>query len=339
MLFVVFCHVYDVVYSGVGSPPWARSLISSAVRFAVPLYFIIAGYFAGRRSFPGGRASSPAGAFRHRIAPIAVNFLAWNVIYIILMKILAGAPLWTLNSLWSLTTGCVHLYFIFVLIQFFIIHTLIRPFLQGRWGAIITICAALMTIGFYVVSDILLWTTGPDGHFFEWHWGKSFAAWSLFYFWGAWLSRAQALIERMSRNLAPLAAATAISLAAYVIETRLELVTFGNTSRDYFLTAGIPFQFLCANLVIAWARRLDASGSQKRLMGLLARSGFDTYGIYLCHYAFLLILWSALKSHLTPFYPSAATLLIGTAVWAASQGLVRVMQRPGLRYFNRLFFR
>lgn len=339
MFVVVFCHVYEVVYSGVGSSPWLRSVISSAVRFAVPMYLVIAGYLAGRGRFADRQAPSPAGAFRQRITPIAVNFLAWNVIYIILMRILAGAPLWTLNSLWSLTTGCVHLYFIFVLMQLFMIHALIRPLLQGWRGAIITICAALMTIGFYVVSDALLWTTGPDDHFFEWHWGKSFAAWSLFYFWGAWLSRAEPLIERMSRNLVPLAMATAVSLAAYVIETYLELVAFGDTSRGYFLATGIPFQFLCANLVIASARRLDTSGIQKRAMDLLARSGFDTYGIFLCHYAFLLLLWSALKSRLTALSPSAATLLIGIAVWAASQGLVRVMQKPGLRRINRVFFR
>ena len=337
MFFIVLCHSSDMV--SFREDPWWAAAVSSAVRFAVPLFFIISGYLAGG-GLPSGKGKAAfAGTLRHRIAPIIVNFLAWNIIYMFLVKIFFGAPLWSFNSLWSIATGYVHLYFIFVLMQLLLLHRLVSRFLKGSAGNAIITFAAILSIAFYVISDTLLWTRGADGYFFEWHWGKLFAAWSLFYFWGVWLGRRTTLIERMSRAVIPLAAATAVFFVPYAVETHVQLQSYGYSPRGYFLAGGLAFQFLCANLVLASAYRLIALKRTNRLTDAMVGSGADTYGIYLCHYAFVMAM-GYLQTYLPiPLPPVLAIPLIAVIAWTASQGLVRVLGLPRFGAVNRVLFR
>lgn len=337
MFFVVLCHSSDMV--SFREDPWRAAAVSSAVRFAVPLFFIISGYLAGG-GLPSGKGKAAfAGTLRHRIAPIIVNFLAWNIIYMFLVKIFFGAPLWSFNSLWNIATGYVHLYFIFVLLQLLLLHGLVSRFLEGRTGNAVIALAAILSIVFYVVSDTLLWTRGADGYFFEWHWGKLFAAWSLFYFWGVWLGHRTILIERMSRAVIPLAAATVISFIPYAVEIHVQLQLYGYSPRGYFLAGGLAFQFLCANLVLASAYRLIALKRTNRLTDAMVGSGADTYGIYLCHYAFVTAT-GHLQAYLpVPLPPALAILLIAVIAWTASQGFVRVLGLPRFRAVNPVLFR
>lgn len=339
MFLIVVCHAHDMVAFRGTSGAWWPSTLSSFVRFAVPLFFMISGYVMNKGLGSADGAIRYSTVVRRRVAPIIVNFFTWNIIYMILMNVFFGMPIVSSNTFWFLTTGYVHLYFIFVLMQLFLLYPLVHPFLNKRGAGIIFVAAALISLVFYAVSDILLWTRGADGHFFEWHWGKLFAAWCVFFFWGVWLALRPGLMTRMSRRILPLAALAAISFIPYWMETYQETRTFGYSSREYFLASGIAFQFLCANLALACACRLDSLNIRSRLMDMLAASGVDTYGIYLSHYALLLVLAFVLKRSGLVLDPLLAVFALAVIAWGASQCLVKALRRaPRFTAINVLLF-
>lgn len=338
MFLIVVCHAHDMVPFRGTRGAWWPAALSSVVRFAVPLFFIISGYFMGKTFGSPDGAIRYSTVFRRRIVPIIVNFFTWNIIYMVLMNVFVGMPILSFNTLWLLTTGYVHLYFIFVLMQLFLLYPLVHPFLDKR-GAGIMFIVALISLVFYAVSDLLLWTRGADSHFFEWHWGKLFAAWCLFFFWGAWLAFRPGLMTRLSKRILPLAALTATSFIPYWMETYRETRNFGYNPRDYFLVSGIAFQFLCANLVLLCSYRLDNLNIKSRLMDMLAASGIDTYGIYLSHYAFLLVFTFVLRRSGLALEPVFAIFALTVISWGISLGLVRTLRHtPRLAAINLLLF-
>ncbi|MBU1740836.1 MAG: acyltransferase, partial [Proteobacteria bacterium] len=179
MAAVVLGHVNNFWYFSAGIEAWWSVVISVAIRCVVPAFFMISGFLLGRGLGSPGRTGGGFGWWRRKLDVLVVPFLAWNVIYMVWFGVFQGRPVWSGLTLWNLATGYDHLYFVFVLLQFFGLWALVRDHLNERRLRMLLIWSAILSGLFYLVSDALLWLTGPDGHFFEWTFGKVFVGWGL----------------------------------------------------------------------------------------------------------------------------------------------------------------
>ena len=335
---VVFFHTTELSYPPSGSEGWWTIAVSAVARFIVPAFFIISGFLL-RPSHASTRVSFEAASFWKRKIPlIVVPFLFWNVIYMLMYFLLDKEKILSWNTLWLLLTGYMQLYFVFVLIQLYILYTLLQPHLTRRNLNRVLALSAVGSFLFYLSSELILRLHGADELFFEWHYGKLFIAWGLFFFWGVWLCDHFDFFERMSAKLPTLGLLTLLTFSLYFGELFREAHVYGYDSRQYFLLAGLLFQFAAANLVLVLLYRLDLRGKHGRLYAYLVKAGKDTYGIYLAHLLFIscfLALWEAVN---LPQIWWLKVLVVGPATWFVSRSLVRLCRYPGLAIPNRLIF-
>jgi surface polysaccharide O-acyltransferase-like enzyme len=338
MAVVVLAHVNDLSYFRLGCKAWWSVGISVLVCFTVPMFFMISGYLLGRSENPTSHSLPISLFLKRKFETLIIPFLAWNVIYMVLFTLVFHWPLLSGKTIWYLATGYMHLYFVFVLIQFFFLFYLIKPYLHGQGLMRSLIGAVIFTALFYIASDLLLWTQGADNHFFEWHYGKAFLGWSLFFFWGVWLGRSPQFLAAMSKRLLPLGLAAAAAFLAFYWETHTELDLFGYNARQYFLITGVLYQFIGASFILALLYRLDQPDRRSFSLNLLAHSGVDTYGIYLSHLAILIGLLKAWEALDLPVMALIKIPVLLVATWFLSQFLVRVSQWSGFVYLSKILF-
>ncbi len=338
MMLVALAHINDISYFRPGSKAWWSIGISVLVCCTVPMFFMISGYLLSRKEKSTANLPSKSIFFKRKLDTIIIPFFAWNVIYMLLFKAIFSWPILSGETIWFLTTGYIHLYFVFVLIQFYFIYYFTRPCLHER-GLNITLTVAItLTFLFYITSDLLLWIRGPDHHFFEWHYGKAFIPWCLFFFWGVWTGRFPQVIAALSRHLLLLGSGTIVTFAAFYWETHLEVTLWGYNVRQYFLITGVLFQFISANFILALFYRLDQLYKKSFLLNFLSRSGIDTFGIYLSHLAFVYILlkcWNALN--LSPV-PLIKIPCLFAMTWFSSQMLVKLLRLKVFTNLNKILF-
>lgn len=333
---VVLSHVNDLTYLREGHKAWWSIALSVLVCFAVPCFFMISGYLLTSRS-PGERPPiSVSDFFKRKFAVLIIPFLIWNVIYLIVFHIAYGWSIVSAKTIWYLLTGYMHLYYVFVLIQFFVIYQWISPVLTEKGWLVITIAAAFLSLSFYIASEFLLLEKGGDLHFFEWYYGKAFVGWSLFFFWGCWLGRNPGMLSRLSGRIWGLGFLTLLSLVAYYAETYREISVFGYNARQYFLLSGLFFQWAAANFILAGLFRLDQSNRPKPILNRLASWGQDTFGIYLSHLVFLIglvQLWRFFNLEAPPYF--LLPLLFGLT-WVLSWTLLQVSRIQGNSTLHKL---
>jgi surface polysaccharide O-acyltransferase-like enzyme len=338
MAMIVFAHVIDLAYTQKGGEPNLGTSLTVVFYFTVPLFFMVSGLLL-RRSYESKAKPVPySELLRKKFDTLILPFLVWNAIYMILFRISAGMPILSWSTLWFMSTGYMHLYFVFVLLQFFLLYPLLHPYLKGRGLSLALVLAALSSLAFYAGSEYLLWTRGADSHFFEWCWGKCSAAWALFFFWGVWLGQKPQLIERLSRHAGKLGLVSLALLIVYVWEMNLEYEIFVEESRKYFLLSGLVFQFACANFTMGAMHRLDKSSVKNAVIDYAVSTGKDTFGIYLSHIAVLtglVIGWEALG---LPGVLWPKLLVMPALAWIICDGLVRLCRLRGLGIFNRFLF-
>lgn len=182
MLGVVFFHTTELSYPSSGAEgPWMIA-VSTIARFIVPAFFIISGLLLRRSYVSTGRDFEFKLFWKGKLKRIVVPFLVWNVIYMLMYRFLDGQQILSWNTLWQLITGYMHLYFVFVLLQFFFIYSLIQKYLSRKNLNYMLVASAAGSFLFYLSSELLLRINGPDKVFFEWHYGKIYIAWGLFFF-------------------------------------------------------------------------------------------------------------------------------------------------------------
>lgn len=334
MALVIIVHSTGAVLQGNFKPGWPM-LLSTSGRLAVPAFFMISGFLLGRRPTGPAPATFWAPLLKSRFKSLILPFLVWNLVYMFVFRLDLGWPILSGATLWFLTTGYVQLWFVFVLLQFLFLYPLLEPYLQGRGLPRVLWAATGLSLLFYTLADALAWLGVADqGHYFEWHYGKAFAGWSLFFFWGVWLGRNPTRLPAGLRHRLGLGILTLASLWFYYWETDQELTLLGFVSRQYFLISGLVFQFLGANLFLALLLGWDQSNRARGVLVFLARWGRDTYGVYLGHFAILLglgAIWQNLG-------PNLEILVLATSTALLSLGLVHLLRRPGLSIGNSLLF-
>ncbi len=338
MALVVLAHINDTSYFSLGSKEWWSIGISVLVCCAVPMFFMVSGYLLGRKETPTINPPSKSIFFKRKFETIIIPFFAWNIIYMFLFKAIFNWPILSGKTIWFLTTGYMHLYFVFVLIQFYFIYYLIKPYLNERGLNVTLTGAILLTLLFYITSELLLWIQGPDHHFFEWHYGKVFIHWGIFYFWGAWIRRFTQVIVAFSRHLLLLGLGTIVAFTAFYWETHLEVTLWGYNVRQYFLITGILYQFISANFILALFYRLDQLYKKSFLLNFLSRSGIDTFGIYLSHLAIIYVLltyWNVLNFSPMPLIKIPCLFAM---TWFFSQMLVKLLRLKDFIHINKILF-
>jgi peptidoglycan/LPS O-acetylase OafA/YrhL len=288
---------------------WLYTIISPLARFVVPLFFVISGLVLGLHHRDRDYELDATRFWRRRLRTLVVPFFAWNIVYMFVFGIAWGNLALDRETLFNVTTGYMHLYYIFVLLQFLLLYTLLAKHISRKALLICLLLSALSSTAFYTISGGLLWTQGADQHAFEWHWGKLCLAWAVFFFWGLWLGYSPSALERLKKVQWWLLLLTAVAYVPYLIMERVQFDQFGGYARDYFLLSGLPFQFLAATWLLTFLYGLEDRIRQSRTMSRIAGYGQDVFGIYVAHVAVLVILVS-LWDKLLPDAPAGLEFLI-----------------------------
>lgn len=310
MLVVVAWHaVLGMAFEDGVYGKWAE-IPAALMPMAVPLFFIVAGYLAQLSSFTA--KSSWQEYLRHKAITVALPFFAWNALYILFYKNLYGWDIFTWKSLWYLITGYFHLWFIFVLLQLFCVHKLVIHKLQGKGARNALMLAALVSVGWYTLSTVLLSVNGSDGHFFEWYLGKMFFGWSIFYFAGVYLATAPNVFEWLERHVPALALALGIAFVLNWMAISAEVATYGDLIRHYFLIQGLPYQILAPIFVLVSLKLVKNTNSP--VFALLEKQGRNTLGIYLMHFGLVMLSVQYWLSHIVTMKP-LGVIVITCIVW------------------------
>ena len=281
---VVVAHATDLAASR-SRPTSLTVFLSTAIRFIVPAFFMISGFLIGAHHRDPAYRLDARAFWRTRALSLVLPFVVWNVIYFFMFTVAYGGSIGDPWALFGLLTGEMHLYFVFVLLQFFVLYTILARWFGARLLVWCLALAAVSSVAFYAVSDYLLWTKGPDAHAFEWHWGKLCLAWAVFFVWGVWLGYRSGAMEWLRRRRWWVLLAAVVLFVPYWLEMRYQVAHLGSLSRDYFLLGGLPYQFTgaCALLAVLygweplWLR--SAAGRTVVAWGALM------FGVYVAHMA------------------------------------------------------
>lgn len=336
MAVVVWSHASNLLYFREGDFTPVPLFSACLVTFAVPTFFLISGYLLGRggsgRPAEAARASRPLRQIRKLTPP----FLAWNALTIVSLKLLYGVPLFTWGHLGELLYGSMQLYFIFAMLQFLALLTVVDPFATPRRLAAWTAGAWAVTLAFYAFSSLLAQASPPRDSLFELVGIRLAPAWGGFFFLGAWLSRHETVFAALTRRLSWLLGAAVLALTVYLAVVVAEARSLGANYRQYFLLSGLAFQIAGALAVCCACRHIEARGGG-RVFAWLAAAGRDTLGIYLAHYVLVL----AFAAAIAPPIPAVWRLPLGVASMIVAFGgsllLTRLARRfaavPGVRLF------
>lgn len=288
---VVLVHVNIYIRAGIENW-WPGGFITAPLfGLTVPAFFMISGYLADRGALAAGHEG--ARRMRSRLVRLLVPFVAWNAITLAVLVGAAGASMSAAATVYQVTTGVWHLYFIAALVQLLLLHSLLLGLLatpRGRW---VTIAAVAGTAIFYAISEILVWTHGVMSDVVEFELRKTFIAWCGFYFIGVSWSRHGETLDLPNRALLRLGTYALLAYVLYVLALRLQHHVYHATLRKQMLLSALPVQIAGSIFLLALLRRWETAGGAARLFSALASRGRDSYGVYLAHNAVLVALWAA----------------------------------------------
>lgn len=292
IFFVVMIHPIDRLADEANPDTVA---ISTFVRFAVPLFFIVSGYLIGWKYQDRKEPFDTSRFLRSKVHRIAIPFFAWNAIYILLLMGPDVGALLSWNVLWSFTTGIIHLYYLSVLLQLFVIYALFFPRKgSSRAQTIFLVVAVVLTLMFNVISELVYLKYGADNHHFEWTYGKVFAAWISFFAWGIIIGARPTLAEWLRKRLWLLLAVSIAVFIVYYYQELLMALADGYDCRQYFLVSGFVFQMFAATFTFfaseAFVRWAKENGRFTRTINHMVSLGGYSFGIYLNHYVFLILM-------------------------------------------------
>ena len=337
ILVVVLGHTIGLTVTGAEDSK-LYLIISPLIRFVVPLFFMISGLVLGLHHRNSDYRLDVNRFWRRRLHILVLPFLAWNIVYMLVLQVAQGQTIMNLQTLFNLTTGYVHLYYIFVLLQFLLLYTLLSQHFSTRALLASVLLAALSSIAFYAISDDLLWTLGPDQHQFEWHYGKLFCAWAVFFFWGLWLGYSQTALDWLRKRQWWLLLAAVCAYVPYFLETRDEFLRYGSFARDYFLLAGLPYQFIAANWLLGFLYGFETRMRASPLMMRIASFGPYVFGVYVAHLAVLVILVYLWNTFL-PAAPAGITILvIAPLTLLLTIAFMRLCYLPPFRFLSVVLF-
>lgn len=316
------------------------SLLNQWSRFSIPAFVLITGLvlwvtYGDRTDFAWGEF------FRKRLKAIAVPYLVWTVLYLLLRARIEGS--WSQlpqNFFWSTIQGSAmyQLYFIALIFQFYLLFPLVRPLARGRWLGV--------AVGLAVIfQGILMWDT-YYGLFTQqatapWalgilRWRDRLFPWWLGYFMvGAWMAtQLDRLLPLSRRYVWPLLGAAA-GLLGWMMVEYMKVMAQPGASVGFAATGYRPSAYLYAlvgvlallglsSRVISWGSTPGGMGAWVRL--ILLELGKHSFGIFLVHPMMLYVVTRLLQSFsLTPLVYMAVVFPVVLAASYLFSRLVSIL--------------
>ena len=301
----------------------------------VPLFFIISGFFAGRYSIKICRPGLSF-FFRKKLKGLILPFLSWNIILILLM--VERSRLFSAEILFFLFTGFWQLYYVFALLQLLIINFYLERFLEGRRLGWFIAVAGFISLVFYGIADLLLWTRGASSGFLEEYLDRLVLPWGIFFALGMGLRHRPTAMDWLLEKKYWLIALSIFSYVAHVLELHLEEAWVGYNPLKQFLLAGLFFQFFFSILVLVLLGQLENSSKVKGLLMRLEALSKDTYGIYLAHTTILSLLF-LLWDKYVPFAAHWIEVpILWVAIWFICQGTISLVKQMRWRWMGLFLF-
>jgi surface polysaccharide O-acyltransferase-like enzyme len=272
---VVLVHVN--IFTRAGAETWWPGGFYSVPLYslAVPSFMMIAGYVVDLQR----ESNRSAATLTSRLARLALPFLVWNVITLVVMRDSLSGP----NVVASLLTGTWHLYFIFALLQLLVVY--------ASLGRLNLVACVAVTVLAYALLDITMWTSGANLPVGEEVARKLFPLWIGFFAVGIW-SRSFGIARIARRSWILILSGVVAGYVLYVFELTAADGMLGYVPLKQFLLGGLPFQILGGFAMLAVIASLETT----RFASIVAKLGRDTYGIYLSHVAIMIMLYRLLES-------------------------------------------
>ncbi|MDM8270163.1 acyltransferase [Thermophilibacter provencensis] len=269
---VVYLHCNGMVHSFQGGGGWVFGLVIECVFYwAVPVFFMLTG-----ATLIGYRKRYDTKAFfAHRFTRVVVPFLAWSLIWYLLLPGVNGGSCGLLEFVQKVAVGkIVSVYwFIYPLIGIYLSMPLLS-LLDGRYSTqLYLICAT------FVLESLVF----PLASQFGFQIGKPFvvssaSSYVMFVLLGNWLENND--LNKKQRILAY--AFGAFGLLYRFVYTLVSSEAAGEVDRQWFLYCGFPSVFL-AIAVFVWFKYHDWSFLQTKAP-TIAKVASCTFGVYLIHY-------------------------------------------------------
>lgn len=290
---VVFWHVAaGVTLRGYGTHAWEfANVVTSLITAAVPLFFMI----SGALMLDDSRTESVGFVFKRRLPKIFVPFLAWSLIGIVFLSVLAwhytgnlrlDAALSRLIHM-PLMPTMAHLWFMYALVVFYVFSPALKIFVDNAGRTLVL----YMLILWFIFASLLptiggvlpmkyasLATVAVTIPF------NSLLANAGFFVGGYY---AYKLRRRFSPRLLGLVAV--VDIAAMATMTALQTRHFGSyvaVAKMYNSVFAVILTFTLFFLAKELMRNRQLKPSRRRVVGFFARLSF---GVYLCHLVVLTI--------------------------------------------------
>jgi peptidoglycan/LPS O-acetylase OafA/YrhL len=307
---------------------WAPMLYG----FAVPTFYMISGFVLSFRDDLETPLNLRA-FWRAKLTRILIPFWVWTAIMFLVYWKVAPDPLDTPRGILFAVGGFWQLHYIFSLVQFFLLYTLLRPRLRNGGDTRILVAAAVVSALVFGGSSIHLWLEGQDDGFIEMVLVRVSLTWSVFFFFGVWMGRGPERLERLAR-WAPLWLILALALyAAWGLEMyHWESISGEIPARMQILGTGLPCVFFAALWLLTLCYRLDRSRLGRALLRPFILLGADSMGIYMSHTTFLMLAaYGVLELGLTQTAWGSVAAMGGIA-FLASWAFVRLLTLRSLRW-------
>lgn len=292
--------------------------LNQSARFAIPAFVFVAGaalfYTYGRAEQPLGRAF-----WRRRLIRVVIPYVFWTLVYMALSR-QAGAG----GLVRALLTGggFYHLYFVFLIVQFYLLLPLLRPLAVGlgrRWPAVLA-ALGLGHLGLMLLSQGY---TQPVGHpLLDGLMGvhdRLFPFWLFYFALGAAVGLHPETSRRLSRRLRlPALGAAALALVWMLTEVRTALGSLDITVA-YAATTLRPSAALYS--LAALVLLFTPAPGRGRLGPWIDSLAHHSYGIYLIHPLLLGGLQRAialLDLGYTPSVVAGLWAVVTAGAWAAA---------------------
>jgi peptidoglycan/LPS O-acetylase OafA/YrhL len=302
---------------------------------AVPIFFLLSGFFSVNLS-GSVKPTSLSHYLRRKVRRLVAPFLFWSLV-LLALGVEAHDDSWVEVG-YTLLTGPWHLYYVFVLFQFYVLSFYLERFVRPAQLDAVLAAAALLSILSYSVSELYLWWLGGSQQYFEIQARKAFPFWIMFFVSGVWLRWRTDAASWLARRASHLSLLAALAYALYLWQLGLEGDEFGYHPRLQFLLGGLPFQAVGSLLAVLGLLRLQFLPRARKALVRMAACAKDSFGIYLSHVVVLMGLFALWTASGISTAHWVEVPVMATLVWLVCQAAIRVVRRLRLRRLGFILF-